>query len=233
MIARRKEEIDNAYETYCRSRNQRDLEELLAAGRRLVSHFARIYTGDAGDDVVQAGMEGLMKAVQRYDRDKGASFTTYAAHCVMGEIRHFVRKESSYYRPGSIKDLQYKVDWYVEKVLKESGELPEVAEIAAALNVKEEGVLQAMRAGLVSLDMVEVGKIRTERYESFKLPIEDRLALEQAFHKLNMLQKRVIYCLFYRDMTQVEAAEKLGISQRKVSRILHKSLQDLERELKP
>jgi RNA polymerase sigma-B factor len=232
MFDQQSMDLEAAYSEYLGSGKEEDLERVVEAGRRLVFHFARIYTGGTGDDVVQAGMEGLLKAVHRYRADQGASFVTYAGHCVMGEIRHYIRRESAYYRPGCIKDLQYRVDRYVEKVLKETGEPPALSEVAAALNVKEEGVLQVMRAGLVSLDDVDVKKIRVGKYESFRLPIEDRLLLEQGLQRLNDIQKRVIYYLFYRDMTQQQAAQKLGISQRKVSRVLHKSLEQMAREVK-
>ncbi|EEG78355.1 sigma-70 family RNA polymerase sigma factor [Dethiobacter alkaliphilus] len=225
-------ELDKRFLEYRKSGKDEDLERVVEAGRSLIHHFARLYTGGFGEDAVQAGMEGLMKAVQRYEVGKGTAFATYAAHCVMGEIRHYVRKESSYYRPGSIKDLQFRVARLVDEVLKETGEPPGVSEIAKRLNVKEEGVVQAMRAGLVSLDDVEVDKIRAEKYETFKLPIEDRLVLEQAIKKLNDLQRRVVYLLFYKDLTQTQTAEKLGISQRKVSRVLHKSLQEMGKVFK-
>ena len=145
----------------------------------------------------------------------------------MGEIRHYLRKEASYYRPGSIKDLQNRVDRYVEQVIKERGEPPELEEIAEALNVKVEGVVQAMRAGLVSLDEVDIKKIQSLRYESFKLPIEDKLLLQQALARLTDLQRKVIYYLFFLDLTQTQTGKKLGLSQRAVSRVLHKSLQKM------
>ncbi|MBS3887181.1 MAG: sigma-70 family RNA polymerase sigma factor [Dethiobacter sp.] len=223
-------ELEEGYLRYRQSRSAEDLAEVVVAGRRLVSHFVRIYTGGNGDDALQAGMEGLLKSVRRYDPEIGAAFSTYAAHCVMGEVRHFVRKETAYYRPGCIQELQFKVDHYVEQVLKETEALPSVEEIAAALNVRKEGVLQAMRAGLVAFEEVDLSKIRTERHETFRLPIEDRLVLQQAFKRLSRLQQKVIYYLFYRDLTQVEAAEKLGISQRQVSRVLHKSLKEMEKD---
>lgn len=224
---RQHSELDKRYGEYREAVQDEALEAVVEAGRPLVQHFVRLYTGSFSEDALQAGMEGLMKALHRYVPDRGSTFATYAAHCVMGEIRHFVRKESSYYRPGSIKDLQSRVTKMVDEILKETGEIPTVKEIAASLNVKEEGVIQAMRAGLVSLDEVDVGKIRTDKYETFRLPIEDRLVLEQALKKLNDVQRRVVYLLFYKDLTQTQAAKQLGISQRKVSRILHKSLQQM------
>ncbi|MBS3983925.1 MAG: sigma-70 family RNA polymerase sigma factor [Dethiobacter sp.] len=232
MSSGQQRELEERYLRYRQSRSAEDLAEVAVAGRRLVSHFVRIYTGGNSEDALQAGMEGLLKSVRRYDPEIGAAFSTYAAHCVMGEIRHFVRKEASYYRPGCIKELQFKVDQYVEQVLKETEELPAIEEIAAALNVRKDGVVQAMRAGLVALDEVDLSKIRAEKHETFRLPIEDQLVLQQAFRKLNKLQQKVIFYLFYRDLTQVEAAEKLGISQRQVSRVLHKSLNELKKDFK-
>lgn len=233
MSMGQQQELEERYLRYRQSRSEEDLAEVAVAARRLVSHFVRIYTGGNSDDALQAGMEGLLKAVRRYDPEIGAAFSTYAAHCVMGEIRHFVRKEAAYYRPGCIRELQFRVDQYVEQVLKEREALPAIEEIAAALNVRKEGVLQAMRSGLVALDEVDLSKIRAERYEAFKLPIEDRISLQQAFKRLSELQRKVVYYLFYRDLTQVQAAEKLGISQRQVSRVLHKSLKEMEKELRP
>ncbi len=227
------QELEERYLRYRQSRSEEDLAEVAVAARRLVSHFVRIYTGGNSDDALQAGMEGLLKAVRRYDPEIGAAFSTYAAHCVMGEIRHFLRKEAAYYRPGCIRELQFRVDQYVEQVLKEREALPAIEEIAAALNVRKEGVLQAMRAGLVAFEEVDASKIRSEKHETFRLPIEDRIVLQQAFRKLSRLQQKVIYYLFYRDLTQVEAAEKLGISQRQVSRVLHKSLKEMEKDFKP
>ncbi|MBT9136806.1 MAG: RNA polymerase sigma-B factor [Firmicutes bacterium] len=233
MSMGQQQELEERYLRYRQSRSEEDLAEVAVAARRLVSHFVRIYTGGNSDDALQAGMEGLLKSVRRYDPEIGAAFSTYAAHCVMGEIRHFVRKEAAYYRPGCIRELQFRVDQYVEQVLKEREALPAIEEIAAALNVRKEGVLQAMRSGLVALDEVDLRKIRAVRYETFKLPIEDRILLQQAFKRLSELQRKVVYYLFYRDLTQVQAAEKLGISQRQVSRVLHKSLKEMEKELRP
>lgn len=232
MIMRQHQELEERYLCYRQSRSAEDLAEIVVVGRRLVSHFVRIYTGGNSDDALQAGMVGLLKSVRRYDPEIGAAFSTYAAHCVMGEIRHFVRKEASYYRPGCIQELQFRVDRYVEQVLKETEELPAIEEIAAALNVRKEGVLQAMRAGLVAFEEVDLSKIRAEKHETFKLPIEDRLVLQQAIEKLSRLQQKVIYYLFYRDLTQVEAAEKLGISQRQVSRVLHKSIKEIQKDFR-
>lgn len=222
-------EIEEAYRRYRESHSEEDLEALVKAGRRLVCHFVRLFSRSMDEDLVQAGMEGLLKAVARFEDGRGAGFVTFAGHCIMGEIRHYIRKENAYYYPGCLKDLQNRVEKVVEEGLKTKGEPPGLDEIARALNVKQEGVVEAMRAGLVSLDEVHIKEIKNLKYESFRLPIEEKVVLEQAFNRLNELQKRVIDMLFFRDMTQVEAARALGINQRKVSRVLHKSLETMAR----
>lgn len=198
------------------------------SGRNLVYHFASLYApGQPSEDAVQAGFEGLIKAASRFDPDRGVTFATYAGHCIMGEIRHYLRKEASFDRPGWVADLQGKVNRAIEDSLQQTGEVPTVSQIAQTVNVREEGVVEAMRGGWVSLDELDMSKIQNLRYETFRLPIEDRIVLEQALDKLSALQRGVINLLFYKDLTQTEAAVKLGISQRKVSRLLHKSLKQM------
>jgi RNA polymerase sigma-B factor len=220
-------ELEKALAAYRQSRQEEDLAKLVEAGRKLVYHYLRLYSSGHNEDMAQAGVEGLLKAVGRFDEKVGVSFATYASHCIMGEMRHHIRKEARYYRPGCVADLQRRVSCYIEGKLKESGEPPPLGEIARALNVREDGVVEAMRAGLVSLDEVELSRIKNIRYETFRLPIEDRIFLEQAINRLSELQQKVISLLFFRDMTQDQAARKLGLSQRKVSRILHKSLEEM------
>ena len=191
----------------------------------MVYYYVKLFSaGIISDDLIQAGYEGLMKAVKRFDARMAAGFVTYASHCIMGEIRHCIRKENAYYNPGCVVNLQNRAKKLTEKRLKLTGELPEIEEIAQFLNIKEESVWPVMRAGLVPL---EKEKIRSLKYESFKLPIEDKILVEQALGRLCELQRKVIRLLFFREMTQVEAAENLGINQRKVSRELHKGLDNM------
>jgi RNA polymerase sigma-B factor len=223
------QDLQGAVAGYLACRDQEHLHRLVQAGTGLVHHFTALYIpGGPREDAAQAGFEGLLKAAARYDPSRGVAFSTYAGHCIMGEIRHYLRKEASYQRPGWAADLQHRVNRVVEQYLQETGEAPTIGQIAGSLNIREEGVLEIMRCGLVSLDEIDISKVQSIRYESFKLPIEDRISLAMAMNKLSDLQRRVVTLLFYRDMTQSQAAGELGLSQRKVSRILAGALKKLK-----
>ena len=225
-------DLNEAFHKYLGACDEEHLRQVMVAGGKLVHHFAKLFApGRKTEDIVQCGYEGLLKAVGRYDPGRGVLFSTYASHCIMGEIRHHIRKEASYSCPCSVAELQGRINCVIDDYFKENGEAPSVSQIADSVNVSEEGVIQAMRAGLVSVEEIDLHKIYSRKYESFCLPIEDRIALEQALAKLTELQQRVIYLLFYKDLTQTEAADELGISQRSVSRVLRKSLELLFRIL--
>ena len=228
----RSSDLNEAFHGYLAARDEERLRQVMVAGSRLVHHFAKLFaSGRQTEDVIQSGYEGLLKAIERFDMERGVLFSTYASHCIMGEIRHHLRKESSYACPGALAELQGRINRMIDEYIKGNGEAPSISQIAESVNVYEEGVIQAMRAGLVSLEEIDLQKIYSRKYESFCLPIEDRIVLEQALAKLTKLQQRVIYLLFYRDMNQTEVAGELGISQRSVSRILRKSLNYLSRIL--
>lgn len=225
-------QLERLVENYLTHGEDHMLDEVVKAGEPLVRHFAVLFSGGRPiEDYMQAGYEGFLKALKNFNRDYGNCFSTYAGHCIMGEIRHFIRREASYYKPAVIAELQKKVDRLVEEYFTENGELPSMDYISVKLNVKREGIEQTMRAGMVCLDELDISKISHVRYESFHFPIEDRITLDQAVKTLTDIQRKVIYLLFYRDMTQEQAAEKLGLNQRKISRILHGSLDSLRKNL--
>lgn len=225
LLKEKNTDLDVAAKEYYKKSGPDTLNKLIEAGGRLVSYFARIYSGGLyNEDMRQVGVEGLLKAIRRYNPNMGASFTTYAGHYIMGEMRHYIRNERSFYRPGCIKDLQYRVECAIEEYLKKTGEVPTDEFIAKKLNIRKESVSEVMKAGLVNIDEISLYKIHSRYYEHFALPIEDRIALAQAIKRLSELHRKVIYLLFYRDMTQEQAAKQLGINQRKVSRLRKRCL---------
>lgn len=224
--------LNEAAERYFRLHDEASLQEVIEAAAGLIRYFSRLYGKNCDDeDLNQSGNLGLMKAINHYDSEHGASFVTYASHCIIGEIRHMVRKQSAFYRPGCIIDLQSKVEKAIEEYSKENGDLPSVVYIAKKINVREESVSEVMKAGLVSFDEIDTSKIHSLKYESFRLPIEDKLTLYQAIKKLTELQKKVLYMLFFQDLSQQQVADRMGINQKKVSRIKESTLQSIREQM--
>lgn len=224
--------LDEAAQLYFVQQNDDTLKTVMQSAEKLIRYYAHLYgKGCDRDDLTQTGYLGLLKALKGFDTAKEASFATYASHCIMGEIRHLVRKQASYYRPGCIVELQGKVDRVMDEFLRDHGEAASVSYIAAQLKVRESAIEEVMKAGLVSFDEIDTSKIHSTAYESFRLPIEDRIVLENAFRKLSELQRKVIKMLFFEDLSQQEVADQTGLTQKKVSRIKKESLEKMSEDL--
>jgi RNA polymerase sigma factor (sigma-70 family) len=129
--------------------------------------------------------------------------------------------------PDWLKSIQSKVLSATEELAQKNGAMPSLAEIARKANVTEEGIVEAMQAGCVSLDEIDLSKVRSLRYESFKLPIEDVITVQMSLEKMDQLQQQVIKLIYYEGLTQEETAKRLGLNQRKVSRLMNKGLSDM------
>jgi RNA polymerase sigma-B factor len=224
----------------------------------LVESVARRYlgSGEPLDDLIQEGCLGLLSALDRYDPGHAVAggrpvkFSTYATHFVAGAIRHFLRDRGKIIKePAWLHELSGKVNRAADCLTVTLGRAPETAEIARELHLTEEAVeeiLQTRRtfqvaafatgsdeeedAGL-AVGLVNPEKIRSDRYETLRLPIEDRIVLEGAMTRLKALEQKVLYEFFYQDLSQTEIARKMGISCNYVSHILKNSTGKLRRIL--
>ena len=213
----------------------------------LVRYIAKNYqdSGETIDDLIQVGYIGLIKAVDGYDSEKNVKFSTYATHKIRGEIRHYLRDKSSIIkRPRWIQSIYVQIIKAIEELTREQGRPPTLSEIAGFCNIKEEGITEILKAvdnfKITSLDGTKsdretenfnfplIDRIKSQRYITFKLPVEDRIAIIQAIEQLKILEKDVIFLFFYKDLTQIEIAKKLGVSQKHVSRLIKKSLDKLK-----
>lgn len=230
-----KSDLNAAARLYFEEPSEQTLAAVAESGRGLIRYFIQLYGSPPPlrEDLAQAGSAALLRALRQFDPEAGASFVTYAAHCIMGEIRHALRRERAYYCPAVIADLRSRVDRAIDRHLGETGELPTEELLARQLNVKPEAIGEAMKASLVSWDQVDVAKISSERYESFKLPLEDRIVLQEALHKLSKLQYKVIYALFFTGMSQREVSQLHDIHPRTVSRLLQSGLKALREAMLP
>lgn len=225
---------------YRETGDKKVLEELLEVFDDLIYYWASKFTsyGEPLEDLVQIGYLGFLKAVENYDPEKG-DLSTYISHYVLGEIRHHLRDKIDKIKiPRSVKGLINKMDNFIKEVWEKENRSPSCEEIARHLNITVESVeeLFKIKEAMMTVSLedleIEMDRIRAEKLESFKLPIEDKIALEQALAKLPDVQKKVIEYIFYQDLTQTEVAKILKISQAQVSRILRSALENLKRILK-
>ncbi len=226
--------------TFREHRASRDLalyERLVCRYLPLVHKIARRYASPTApyEDLVQIGTIGLMAAVKAFNPDRGVRFEAYAYYHIAGEIRHYLRDDlEAVHVPRGVRKRYRQVAVAASELQQRLGRTPTSSEIAGHLGLTEGRVLEMLqthnRFRIRSLsDAEENADVRralaqTRRYVSFQLAVEDRVVLMQAIQRLAELQRKVVYYLFYQDLPQSEAAKRLGISQRYVSRLLAMAL---------
>lgn len=221
-------DLESLVATYCEKPTEVLLVQIMEASRGLVYHFASQYAwGSDLDDLTQAGFEGVLKALSRFEPARQVLFATYSSHYIKGEIRRELSRGNPFSKPPLLVDIQSKINSATEELRQSLAREPSLKEIAQVVNIREEGVTEALLAGSIPLEELNLSRIRSLRYESFQLPIEDRLLLQEALSKLNDMQKKIVYWVFYQDLTQTRIAELLGTNQRRVSRLLKKTLEQL------
>jgi RNA polymerase sigma-B factor len=203
-------------------------------------------SGEPLEDLEQLGYIGLINAINLYNQQRKVKFETYASWFISGEIRHYIRdKHQAIKIPHWITELNRKIDEFIVKYKEETKQIPSLKKIAQEFNLTEEGVKEVLKARdvvhIVSIDQERrnydcddypiLEKIKNNHYRSFKLPVEDLIAVEVAVNKLKIIQRKVIEYIFVKDLTQTKAAKKLAISQRQVSRIKNEALKSLKKEL--
>ncbi len=220
--------------------DRRAIERILTMHGKILNCIVRrhaVSSGEPYEDLLQVGYVGLIKAVKGYKTDSGAKFSSYAYAMVDGELRHHFRDTELVKKPRWARSLYGQVSEATARLTAELGRPPLVEEIAREVNVAPEGILELMRlfrdTSVVSLDGgdeengIDVSAIRSMGYESFSLPIEDRIALEQALESLTELQRKVVYLFFYKDLSQTEIGRRLSLPQRKISRVIASAIKSM------
>lgn len=206
-----------------------------------VNRFSRT-SGSATDDLRQTGLLGVLKAVERFDPDRGVSFKTFASRTVEGELKRYLRDRSWAVRPPRrAQELHLDVRRTTEELTHHIGRAPTVVELAERLEVAEEQILEAMEAGqarsATALD-APVGADNPSTLvqvlggvdSAFAL-VDDRMELHAAIAELDERERLVLQLRFIEDLSQPEIAERIGVSQSYVSRILRGSLTRLRKDL--
>jgi len=231
--------VDNLVAQYRSDRDPRLRETVVEACTPLIRRIATEFTSNRTlqEDLTQVGYLGLLTAIEGYDPVRGVKFETYARPLIRGEMRHYLRDSKDVVRkPRWLQKANQQIDLTVARALADERRFPTLEELASALNIREEGLLEILRVREtvhpMSLDaetpedLLEIDRrlIRHRVYESFQLPIEDRIVLWEAIEKLTSMQRRVLYYLFFRDLSQPKTAARLGVSQKHVSRVLASAL---------
>ncbi|MFA5801810.1 MAG: sigma-70 family RNA polymerase sigma factor [Thermoleophilia bacterium] len=222
------------------SRDQAVLEKIITRNQGLLHAVLRRfkYFPDPYEDLLQVANLGLIKAVQRFDCNRGVGFSSYATALVDGEVRHYLRDNVLMRQPRWLRAAEKRIEDASIELNRKLKRPPTLKELALEVNISEEGILEILRVvasvGLHPVDDMDshegvnaqpdANVVRSLHYESFVLPIEDKIALQEALDALSSLHKKIVYLLFYKDLTQTQVARELGLSQRKVSRESAKAL---------
>jgi RNA polymerase sigma-B factor len=240
ITARQRREFDvrDVDAEYERLRDELAIAHLNLA-RFLAAKFAN--RGEPLDDLVQVGTVGLLKAIDRFDLERGVEFTTYATPTIVGEIKRYFRDKGWAVKvPRRLQELNLAVNRAGDKLAIELGRSPTVAELALHLSAGEEEILEAQELGqaynLLSLDS-EVSGEGDRKTQTLSDTVgvsdaglnllEDRANLERAFTVLNGRERVIIYLRFYESISQTEIARRLNVSQMHVSRLQAKALDKL------
>lgn len=223
-------------------------EQLVMSHLNLVRFLANKFKnrGEPLDDLVQVGYLGLLKAIDRFDPDRGLEFTTYATPTILGEIkRHFRDKGWSVRVPRRLQELSAKVNQATDTLTTQFQRSPTIQEIADYLDASVDEVLEAMESSSAysSVPLEGTGSSENDdapsvidRYGSEDNELvftDDRLVIEEALKGFSPREREVIELRFLKGMTQIEIAEQLGISQVQVSRLLRRTLKKIQDKIDP
>jgi RNA polymerase sigma-B factor len=230
--------------------DRRAREELATRFVPLARSLALRYqrSGEPLDDLLQVASLGLVKAIDRFDPDREIAFSSYAVPTILGELKRYFRDRTWSVRvPRGLQELSLRVDRAVSDLSEELRHQPSVKQIAAAVNVREEDVLEAMQAGgayrAVSFEAPHGGRGEDAATIADSVGVdehgferaEERAVLAALLEAVSAREREVLRMRFEEDMTQVEIGAAVGVSQMQVSRIIRQALQRLREaaELQP
>lgn len=213
----------------------------------LANHIARRFSsrGEPFEDLVQVARLGLVQAVKRFDPDNGADFLAFAIPTMMGEVRRYFRDHGWAVKvPRRMKDLGLQLNRAREELFQQLGRAPTASEIAGHLGLDREEVVQAQIAASAYSTVSSDAPVRGSGHDSDGRSVFDSTGAEDddlekvldvetarpLLAKLPERQQTVLMLRFFENMTQSQIAERLGISQMHVSRLLSRSLNELRNQ---
>ena len=193
------------------------------------------------DDLYQLGCVGFLKAIKNFDEKFGVVFSTYAVPMIIGEVKRFLRDDGTIKVSRMIKSQAILINRYIQSRNAENGETPTLDEISAALNMEREDVVLALDSAKMPLSLsgtIDDGSDDKKVELVDKLPsnereddMVDKIFLRSMIERLPERERKVIIMRYYRDNTQSEIAEALGVSQVQISRIENKIIKQFKSQI--
>ena len=239
--ARRNGEERRLFEAYLNRGDLGARERLVARFLPLARQLARRYAsaGEPMDDLIQVASVGLVKAIDRYELDRGTAFSSFAVPTILGEIKRYFRDTGWTLRvPRAVQERRMKVNRAIPVLTGKLGRSPTTAEIAEHIEATSEEVLEALEAAVayepVSLDTSPGTEDEDETWAQsvghddpgYEL-VEYGATLAPAMAALPPRERIILHMRFVEDMTQSEIAKRVGISQMHVSRLIRKALETM------
>ena len=218
-------------------------QELIYGNLRLVLSIIQRFTGrrDNLDDLFQVGCIGLVKAVDNFNTELDVKFSTYAVPMIIGEIRRYLRDNNAIRISRSIRDLAYRALQVREELQNEKECEPTVDEIAKRMGEEKEAVIRALEAIVDPISIYE--PVYSENGDSIYVIDQlsdvgagdeiwlENIALKEALKKLSEKEQKIISMRYYKNRTQTEIAEAIGISQAQVSRLEKCALEKIKKQM--
>ena len=218
-------------------------EELIAGNLRLVLSVIQRFSnrGENADDLFQVGCIGLIKAIDNFDINLQVKFSTYGVPMIVGEIRRYLRDNSTMRVSRAMRDTAYKVLQAKEAYMAKHQKEPTVEEIAKLLDLKREEVVFALDAILEPVSLYEpvysdsgdtvcvMDQVKDSR-NTDEMWLE-RIALKEAVSHLSQRERKILSMRFFQGKTQMEVSGEIGISQAQVSRLEKNALRQIRKEM--
>ena len=218
-------------------------EELIAGNLRLVLSVIQRFAnrGENADDLFQVGCIGLIKAIDNFNTDLDVKFSTYGVPMIVGEIRRYLRDNSTMRVSRAMRDTAYKVLQAKEAYIAQHQKEPTVEEIAGMLGIKREDVVFALDAILEPVSLYEpvysdsgdticvMDQVKDSK-NTDEIWLE-RIALKEAVSRLSERERKILSMRFFQGKTQMKVSTEIGISQAQVSRLEKNAIRQIRKEL--
>lgn len=218
-------------------------DEFINANLRLVLSIVKRFNnrGENVNDIFQVGVVGLIKAIDNFDITQPVQFSTYAVPMIIGEIKRYLRDNSAFRVTRSIRDLSYVVSQAKEKYIMEKNQEPAIDELVTIVGAPKEEIVLAIDSMVAPMSIYDavyndggdqiflLDQLKNKKDESEE--VIDKIAVSQILNKLSPKERIIIEKRYFKDKTQTELAEELGVSQAQVSRIEKNALERIRKRI--